>query len=118
MDTITIVCPNCRSRLSVQNAPDIRDKMLSCPICKFKAKVNVYMMGTAAQGGLGATDEAVIMYLKTPLNKPILDALKRHVYPEFAIQYEQPTVQTVERPTETVEEPPINPPKTTRKTTK
>ena len=40
MDTITIVCPNCRSRLSVQNAPDIRDKMLSCPICKFKAKVN------------------------------------------------------------------------------
>lgn len=58
MDTITIVCPNCRSRLSVQNAPDIRDKMLSCPICKFKAKVNVYMMGTAAQGGLGATDEA------------------------------------------------------------
>lgn len=58
MDTITIVCPNCRSRLSVQNAPDIRDKMLTCPICKYKAKVNVFLMGTAAQGGLGASDEA------------------------------------------------------------
>lgn len=79
-------------------------------------KVNGWFM--YGETNLGATDEAVIMYLKTPLNKPILDALKRHVYPEFAIQYEQPAVQTVERPTETVEEPPINPPKTTRKTTK
>ena len=37
---------------------------------------------------LGATDEAVIMFLKTPMNKTMLDALKRHVYPEFAVQYE------------------------------
>lgn len=58
METITIVCPNCRSRLSVQNVPDIRDKMLTCPICKYKAKVNVFLMGLAAQGGLGASEEA------------------------------------------------------------
>ena len=61
---------------------------------------------------LGATDEAVIVYLKTPMNKPMLDALKKHVYPEFAMQFEssnQPEVTTA------VEEPSVNPPKKTSK---
>lgn len=60
---------------------------------------------------LGATDEAVIMFLKTPMNKPIFDALKAHVYPEFAahLASKEPYVE----PVTTVEEPPINPPKTT-----
>ena len=47
-----------------------------------------YMYG---ETNLGATDEAVIMYLKTPMNKSMLDALKRHVYPEFAVQFETVT---------------------------
>lgn len=58
MSTFPIICPNCRSRLSIQDAPGIQDKMLTCPICKFKAKVSVYQMGAAAQGGMGASDEA------------------------------------------------------------
>jgi hypothetical protein len=68
---------------------------------------------------LGATDEAVITYFKTPMNKPILDALKRHVYPEFAAHfgtstttpaptYSEPTL-TEPVLTEPVAEPPANP---------
>ena len=60
---------------------------------------------------LGATDEAVLMFLKTPMNKPMLDALKRHVYPEFALQFETPKSEE----TNVVEEPPVNPVKKTSK---
>lgn len=38
---------------------------------------------------LGATDEAMLTFFKTPMNKSIFDALKKHVYPEFAIQFEK-----------------------------
>ncbi len=58
MSTISVVCPNCQSRLAIQDAPDIQDKMLSCPICKYKAKVSVYQMGNAGKGGQGASDDA------------------------------------------------------------
>lgn len=57
MDTITVVCPNCRSRLSIKNEAGIQDKILGCPICKYKAKVSLYMMGQAGKGGRGSTDE-------------------------------------------------------------
>lgn len=60
---------------------------------------------------LGATDEAVIVYLKTPMNKPMLDALKKHVYPEFALQFE-----TTDKQETIVEEPSVNP--TKKKTSK
>ena len=59
---------------------------------------------------LGANDDAVITFLKTPLNKPILDALKLHVYPEYAVQLQNQTSTVSDTP---VEAPPINPPKTT-----
>ena len=52
---------------------------------------------------LGATDEAILTFFKTPMNKPIFDAIKKHVYPEFAIQYETTTNEL------NVEEPDINP---------
>jgi len=58
MGTLTVVCPNCRSRLSVQEVSGIQDKILGCPICKYKAKVSLYMMGQAGKGGQGASDEA------------------------------------------------------------
>lgn len=75
---------------------------------------------------LGATDEAVIMYLKTPMNKAILDALKRHVYPEFAVQFGTPKADIkVDESSEPVnieetdvEEPPVNPGNKGRKNTK
>ena len=35
---------------------------------------------------LGATDDAVIQYCKTPANKAVLDMLKADVYPEYARQ--------------------------------
>ena len=58
MSAISVVCPNCRSRLSIQNEPGIQDKILGCPVCKYKAKVSLYMIGQAGKGGQGASDEA------------------------------------------------------------
>ena len=65
---------------------------------------------------LGATDEAMLTFFKTPMNKPIFDALKKHVYPEFAIHYETPT-STEAILEQSVEEPTVNP-KTTKKSSK
>lgn len=42
MEKLKVVCPNCRSILEIENAPGISDKMLACPICRFRAKVAVY----------------------------------------------------------------------------
>ena len=58
MATLSVVCPNCRSRLSIKDVPGIQDKMLGCPICKYKAKVSLFQLGQAGQGGQGASDEA------------------------------------------------------------
>ncbi len=58
METLSVVCPQCRSRLSIQNVPGIQDKMLQCPVCKYKAKVSLYQIGQAGKGGQGASDEA------------------------------------------------------------
>lgn len=38
---------------------------------------------------LGATDDAVIQYCKTPANKAVLDMLKADVYPEYARKVEE-----------------------------
>jgi hypothetical protein len=59
-------------------------------------KVNGWFM--YGDTNLGATDEAIIMYLKTPMNKLVLNALKRHVYPEFATQLDSQTENIVEEP--------------------
>lgn len=48
MDKLKLVCPNCRSLLEIDDAPGISDKMLTCPICRFRAKVAVYQ-----QQGIG-----------------------------------------------------------------
>lgn len=47
---------------------------------------------------LGATDEAMLTFFKTPMNKPIFDALKNHVYPEFALHTQNETETSVEEP--------------------
>lgn len=57
METIKLTCPNCRSRLTVQNQPGIGEKSISCPICKLRAKVSVFMSGAASQGGHGSSGE-------------------------------------------------------------
>ena len=59
---------------------------------------------------MGATDEAVLTFLKTPMNKPIFDAFKAHVYPEFA-KHINPTPAPAATPTETVEAVPAAPAK-------
>lgn len=48
MDIIKVVCPNCRSRLSIKDEPNVQDKILNCPVCKYKAKVSLYMLGRAS----------------------------------------------------------------------
>lgn len=60
-----------------------------------------YMYG---ETNMGATDEAVLTFLKTPMNKAIFDAFKAHVYPEYSQQLASET------PTE-VPAPQINPEK-------
>lgn len=57
---------------------------------------------------LGATDEAAVMFLKSPMNKKLFDALKRHVFPEFALQYDHEKEGKKEDKKE-IEEPPVNP---------
>jgi hypothetical protein len=66
-----------------------------------------YMYGDT---NMGATDEAVLTFLKTPMNKPIFDAFKAHVYPEFA-KHINPTPAPAATPTETVEAVPAAPAK-------
>ena len=57
MESILVTCPNCRTRLSVKNEPGVQEKILGCPICKYKAKVSLYMMGQTGGGGQGASDD-------------------------------------------------------------
>ena len=68
-------------------------------------KVNGWWM--YGETNLGATDEAMLTFFKTPMNKPIFDALKKHVYPQFALQFENNTNNDAK-----VEEPDVNPGKT------
>lgn len=58
MEKIQVVCPNCRSKLTVANQPGLREKSITCPKCKFSNKVAVFMGGSLDQGGHGASDEA------------------------------------------------------------
>lgn len=58
---------------------------------------------------LGATDEAMLTFFKTPMNKPIFDALKRHVYPEFAIQFATQDATASPLNETAIEEPEVNP---------
>ena len=71
------------------------------------SKVNGwYMYGDT---NLGATEDAVILFLKTPANKRIFDALKRHVYPEFALQFDAENEIEPNEAAPAVEEPEVNP---------
>lgn len=42
-DKIKIVCPQCKSALSVSKLPGIEQKVLTCPICKYKATIGSYL---------------------------------------------------------------------------
>lgn len=58
-----------------------------------RKKDGLYVYGESV---LGATDDALMMYLKTATNKKILDLIKREVYPEFARQVEMGEPSPVE----------------------
>lgn len=49
-------------------------------------KNGMYMYG---ENILGATDDAMIQYFKTPANKKVLDLIKAEVYPEYQRQVEE-----------------------------
>ena len=65
-----------------------------------------YMYGDT---NLGATEDAVLLFLKSPMNKRIFDALKRHLYPEFALQFDAEKEQDKVEETVTEDEPVANP---------
>lgn len=71
METLSVVCPECRSRLSIQVVPGIQDKMLQCPICKYKAKVSLFQIGQTGKGGLGASDEDTELPWPHKINKDV-----------------------------------------------
>lgn len=58
-----------------------------------RKKDGLYVYGESV---LGATDDALMMYLKTATNKKILDLIKREVYPEFARQVDMGEPSPVE----------------------
>ena len=72
-------------------------------------KINGWFM--YGETNMGANDEAVLVFLKTPMNKPILDAFKAHVYPEFAAHL---AAVNATEPID-VEKPLVNPPKKSTK---
>ena len=57
MGKLKIICPNCRSLLTIEETPGIADKMLSCPICRFRAKVSVYQQQALGSGKHGGDDD-------------------------------------------------------------
>ena len=75
-------------------------------------KVNGWFM--YGDTNMGANEEAVLVFLKTPMNKPILDAFKMHVYPEFASRLAAET-KVEDKPMEQV---PVQEPEKQSSTTK
>ena len=47
-EKISIICPNCRAKLSFMEVPGWQEKLVECPHCHFKSKANVYQMGFAS----------------------------------------------------------------------
>ncbi len=63
MIELLVTCPNCSSRLrftfeQAQTLSEVKERIMTCPKCKFKAQTSVYQMGQAGKGGLGASDDA------------------------------------------------------------
>lgn len=58
---------------------------------------------------LGATDDAILLYMKTPQNKIIYDALRDETYPEYVKK-----VEVVKLDIETAEETAVPVVKTTK----
>lgn len=42
-DKLRIKCPSCKSSLSIAKSPGIEQKVLTCPVCKYKATVSSYI---------------------------------------------------------------------------
>ena len=57
MGKLKIICPNCRSLLTIEETSGIADKMLSCPICRFRAKVSVYQQQALGNNRQVSDDE-------------------------------------------------------------
>lgn len=46
MQTVKVKCPNCGTTLVIENIPGISNRMLTCPVCGFRAKVSVFQQET------------------------------------------------------------------------
>lgn len=42
-ETLKITCPQCKSVLTIPNTPGVEKKVLTCPVCKYKATVSSYV---------------------------------------------------------------------------
>ena len=73
MNIIRLTCPNCKSHISVKDVPGIYAKMLTCPICRFSAKVSIFHAGdlnSKAQGH-NESDTQIVESNNAPKNSDI-----------------------------------------------
>jgi len=56
---VKLICPQCKTLLSFETAPDIGNKLIVCPKCRFKATMGVYLSGSAGTGGQGIIEDTM-----------------------------------------------------------
>ena len=83
--------------LELYTSGDIALKLLLIDAKKNGVILKKDGMYNYADNILGATDDAVLLFFKTPSNKRVLDQIKLETYPEYA------SVSAIEEKIETVE---------------
>ena len=86
--------------LELYTSGDIALKLLLIDAKKNGVILKKDGMYNYADNILGATDDAVLLFFKTPSNKRVLDQIKIETYPEYA------SVSAIEEKIETVETTP------------
>ena len=86
--------------LELYTSGDIALKLLLIDAKKNGVILKKDGMYNYADNILGATDDAVLLFFKTPSNKRVLDQIKFETYPEYA------SVSAIEEKIETVETTP------------
>ena len=87
--------------LELYTSGDIALKLLLIDAKKNGVILKKDGMYNYADNILGATDDAVLLFFKTPSNKRVLDQIKLETYPEYA------SVSAIEEKIETVEATPV-----------
>ncbi len=94
MGKISIVCPECRQKLSFSEVPGYQDMIVVCPKCGFKSKASTYQSGSLARGAQGADDVATQLVMSP---SSALDAGQIRVKSTNEIQWLHPGSNVIGR---------------------